>query len=82
MDFRIFLGSFERDFGSCGWKKFACVKLNLDSIFVYLSRQEFDGDGGSKLGGCQSLRDFSLESSENTAARESIIWEVEDKATV
>ena len=47
MDSRIFSGSSERDFGSYGRQKFAYVKLNLDSIFVYLSRLKFDGGGGA-----------------------------------
>ena len=57
MYFRRFLGSFGRDFGSCSWQKFACVKLNLDSIFVYLSKQEFDGQE-EQTGGLPNLKRF------------------------
>ena len=66
-DSGIFRGSSRRDFGSCGRQNFACVKPNLDSIFVYLSRLEFDGKG---MG--YSLKYFSFESSRNTAAREEL----------
>ena len=55
MDSRRFWGSFEHDFCSCGrqrngcFQKFACAELNLFwflLIVVYLSREEFDCQGG------------------------------------
>ena len=74
MDFRIFLGFSERDFGSCGrqrnvcFQEFACCRAEFvlfSSDPGYLNSEEFDCEGG---GGCQSTKDLSFESSQNSAA--------------
>ena len=64
MDFRIFLGFSERDFGSCGrqrnvcFQEFACCRAEFvlfSSDPGYLNSEEFDCRGGTGLRDC-SLR--------------------------
>ena len=51
----------------------------LKNFFFNVGRANQELELGKQTGGGQSLRDFSLESSSNTAARGSIVGEVEER---
>ena len=54
----------------------------LKNFFFNVGRANQELELGEQTGGCQSLRDLSFESSGKTAARGSIVREVEDKTAV
>ena len=51
----------------------------LKNFFLNVGRENQELELGKQTGDCQNLRDFSLESLENTASRGSMVGEVEER---